>query len=147
MAIWPELSGQVWLAVAAVALALIPLTYLPEFRHWWVAKRGGGKPIPGAVLITDAEAFRLNPGVGRIAARLICVQPDLDASDRVFGLFQAAVHKTDDAAPYAALANRLIEAGRTHDAETLLLEIPDHVSDADRESALREFFLPEDETD
>lgn len=142
---WPELSGPVWFAVAAVGLALIPLTYLPEIRGWWIGRRGGGQVAQPAGMSAD-EAFRLNHGAGRVAASLIRVQPDVESATRVFDLFKAAPNKADEAAPYAALARRLIEAERSHDAEILLLEIPEHVSEIDREAALSEFLLSEDET-
>ena len=88
----------------------------------WSAPRAHETSIPN-----DEEAFRLNPGAGRIAARLILKQQGLDHAFRIFDLFKSEPHKSDEAAPYAALACVLLTHDRHIEASDLLLEVSGRV--------------------
>ena len=85
----------------------------------------------------------LAPESGEFIAKLISEQPNSELALPIFDIFRATPNKIDEAFPYAAFASLLMRENRSTVAQAVLLEIPDHISHEDRNSALDIYFLNE----
>ena len=68
------------------------------------------------------KIFEREPGNGRVAARLILNSGTVEEAESVIERFKEMPNKTDEAYPYAAIADRMIETD-LNEATDLFLEL------------------------
>ena len=97
VALW----GLILVAIFLAAIALL-LMFWRDMKVWCV--RFGWPPIYiDQPILTDDEAFRLSPGAGTLAAKLILKQTDITHAEQTLAVFKATNIKQDEMRPYAAL--------------------------------------------
>ena len=74
---------------------------------------------------TLEEDFKTAPGSGKIAARLILQQDDLEEAERILNTFEVQSRRTDEAYPYVALATKLAEQDEMTQASDALSRLPE----------------------
>ena len=105
---------------------------LNDTRMQFIATQvaSGGSSFSGEVIVrkrhpTLSDDFRLAPGSGKIAARLILQQDDMEEAERILNTFEVQSRRTDEAYPYVALATKLAEQDEMTDAHDALKRLPD----------------------
>ena len=61
--LFPDISGYVWLAVAILMFAVIPIAYWREIREWWKGWRQREKEFSGNGYPVDHHWHVSQPGV------------------------------------------------------------------------------------
>jgi len=82
------------------------------------------------------EAWKISPGAGRTAADLIFVQDTRGNAERILDAFRAAPTKSDEAYPYFAFGNWLIQRGYVLEAIEVMQSIPESVRSDDIDAAM-----------
>ena len=104
---------------------------LNDTRMQFIATQvaSGSSSFSGEVIVrkrhpTLSDDFRLAPGSGKIAARLILQQDDMEEAERILNTFEVQSRRTDEAYPYVALATKLAEQDEMADAHDALKRLP-----------------------
>ena len=94
-------------------------------KHSESGEAFSGEAIVNKRRSTLEEDFKVAPGSGKIAARLILQENNFSEAERILNIFESQPERIDEAYPYAAFATKLIEQDEMTQAHDVLSRLPE----------------------
>ena len=87
--LFPVMSAYVFIAMAFLALAVIPVVYWPEIKGWWAGRRA---PAPEHSPPVESEGQAEITSDGKEVAKMMLRARDLDEVERIRTTYKRATH-------------------------------------------------------